>query len=104
MIKFKNENYFTKFINEIDDLTSITYEDIIDFANLYKLSYGIVKFDEDKDTLYINTNENECFIQTNGEAIKCRGIYTTLQKDNDFDGMNIQLNKDLEDIFSYMYK
>lgn len=98
MIRFKREQYFLQFINYFSDLTSITYEDIIDFATSNKLSYGIVSFNEEKDTLYLNTNDSECYIETNGDAIKCRGKYATLQKEGDYESMNNELNNDLEDI------
>lgn len=101
MIKFKNEQMFDKFIDKIVDLSSITYEDIINFASENNLQYGIAALDEDNDTLYICTNENECFLQSNGEISKCRGKYVTFLKDEDYSAMNLEMNNDLEDILSY---
>lgn len=100
MLKFKQKDIFNKFLNQIGDITKTTYNDLIKFSEENNLKYGIISFDEDKDTLYIKTNDDECFIETNGEAENCKGKYLDLVENNDYEALNNALNEDAETIIN----
>ncbi|WP_034447524.1 hypothetical protein [Butyrivibrio sp. AE2032] len=98
MLRFKLEKTFLLFKKTYKNLSTVTYDDIVEFSEENGLSYGIARFDEIKDTLYIKTNEDECFIASNGEPEKCTGKYIYLASTEDYEGINQALNDDLKDI------
>lgn len=94
MLKFRKKEVFERFFEEANDITKTTYEDIIKFSEKNRLSYGIISYDEDNDTLYVKTNTDQCFIATNGEAQNCKGKYLTFVENEDYEFLNKSLNED----------
>ena len=61
MLKFKTENLYNKY-GEYSNHNELSYESIKNFSEEHHLDFGIIKYDEDKDTLYICTNGGRAYV------------------------------------------
>jgi len=75
MIKFKSENIYNEYITYSEQI-GLSYESIKTFSEEHQLNFGIIKYDDEKDTLYICTNTGECQIDEDGLVEIGKGDYS----------------------------
>lgn len=96
MLKFKSENIYNEY-SEYSEYTGLSYESIKTFSEEHQLNFGIIKYDEEKDTLYICTNTGECQIDEDGLVEIGKGDYSKFT-DGHWDDLRKKIMLDIASI------